>query len=370
MKRLLTTTALVAFAALPVAAQTADAPQTGSTAQTGQAQSTDHSGRSQGPMVPGESFHASDLLGKRILMQQQGSAQAGGQTDMQGARTSAPPTGTARSISPGVSPGVSPGAQSDPLTGPQTGQVTDPSVGGTGVTRPRQPQSMAGGSMRAQGRDGMRMVGVISDVILNAGGDAVALIVDAGGYLGTAANEIRIPLEDVRFVIDPHADRQPADIQDRLPVGDTFTVVYTGNPETFRESAPYDETRATEAGEMRGAAQWDDAGQGGQQDVPVSQITTEDLLGAAVYGTGNEWIAEISELVLGEDAEIQSVIIDVGGFLSMETKLVALPMDEVRVRIEQRPRTRAYATDDLRVYVPYTEEQLEAMDRWDNNSDL
>ncbi|MFU8865292.1 MAG: PRC-barrel domain-containing protein [Rhodobacterales bacterium] len=427
MKRLLMTTSLVAFAALPVAAQTTDAPQTGTTAQTGQVQTMDQAQQGQGEMVLGESFQASDLIGKRIFMEQQGGGQAGAQTQ----------TDFQTGVAPGAAPGVAPGTQTPPQTGAATQGTgvaqTDPTVGGTTATQPGQPGSMAGAPMRGQARDGMQMVGVIRDVILNADGDADGLIVDAGGYLGTAANEIRISMDEVRFVPDHHAgqrqtgaaqtgqtetgqtqtgqtqtgqtetgqtgqaqtgQQQPGAAQTgqtetgqtgqtqmgqqqtgqpqtgQQPVGDAFTVIYTGDAETFQQAQPYDQSTATNAGEIRGSTQWGQAEQRQQREIQFSDLTTDELLGAPVYGTRNEWIAEVSELALGEDGEIESVIIDVGGFLGIGTKPVALPMEEVQLRVDHANQTRAFTSDELRAYVPYTEEQLEAMEEWHNPSNL
>ncbi|MFN7004465.1 MAG: PRC-barrel domain-containing protein [Roseinatronobacter sp.] len=415
MKRLLMTTSLVAFTALPVAAQTTDAPQTDAPAQTGQAQTgqaqtgqaqtMDTAQQGQDQMVLGESFQASDLIGKRIFMEQQAGAQAGAQTGAQaGAQTDAQ-TG----VAPEAAPGVAPGTQTEPQAGAATEGAgvaqTDPTVGGT--TQPGQPGTMAGDPMGAQSRDGMQMVGVIRDVILNADGDADGLIVDAGGYLGTASNEIRISIEDVRFVPDHHAgERQSGQQQtgqqqtgqqqtgqaetgqmqtdqqqtgqtgtdqmqaDQQPVGDAFTVIYSGDAEAFQQAQPYDESTATNAGEIRGSAQWGQAEQRQQREIEFSELTTDELLGAPVYGTRNEWIAEVSELALGEDGEIQSVIIDVGGFLGIGTKPVALPLEEVQLRVDHGGQTGAFATNDLRAYVPYTEEQLDAMEEWESTSNL
>lgn len=425
MKRLLMTTSLVAFTALPVAAQTTDAPQTDAPAQTGQAQTgqaqtgqartgqaqtMDTAQQGQDQMVLGESFQASDLIGKRIFMEQQAGAQTGAQTEAQ--------TDFQTGVAPGAAPGVAAGTQTPPESGAATQGTgvaqTDPTVGGT-TTQPGQPGSMAGAPMQGQTRDGMQMVGVIRDVILNADGDADGLIVDAGGYLGTAANEMRLSMDDVRFVPDHHAGQQQAGQQQmgqqqsdqqqtgaaqtgaaqtgqtetgqtgqaqtgqpqtgqpqtgQQPVGDAFTVIYTGDAQAFQQSQPFDQSTATNAGEIRGSAQWGQAEQRQQREIEFSELTTDELLGAPVYGTRNEWIAEVSELALGEDGEIQSVIIDVGGFLGIGTKPVALPLEEVQLRVDHGGQTGAFATNDLRAYVPYTEEQLDAMEEWESTSNL
>lgn len=318
MKSLFMTTALVAFTALPVMAKTTDSAQTGAAPQSGQ---TQPQAQDQSPIVLGESVQISDLIGKRVFMARHAEVQ--------------------------------PGTEQDLSTRTQTNQ------GGTGfgdTVNRAQPD-----------RDQPQMVGVIRDVILNADGDAEGLIIDAGGYLGIAANEIRLPMQYVNLVPDTQLDwqqtGQQAGQQEQASLQDAeaFSVVYTGEPEAFQQSERFDEAQSTAAGETRGSGTW---GQADQQprEVNFSDVSTEELLGAPVYGSQNEWIAEVSELSLGQNGEIENVIIDVGGFLGIGTKPVALTMQDVQLR--------AYGGNELRAYVPYTEEELDRMETWESDSNL
>lgn len=342
MKHLLMTTALVAFTALPVTAQT------NSTAQSGQTQTE----AQQNQMVLGETFQASDLIGKRLFMPMQDGANA--QMDNQ-AGTQTAPQGDAP-----VNDQAD--ADAEPETGLQTGEVENNTTVNND-TAMNNTDRMNGDAMMGQNRDNWQMVGQIRDVILNVDGDAEGLVIDAGGFLGMNASELRLSMQDIRFVPDQRGDMQAQEQGDNAA---NFSVVYTGDRAALEGAEPFDEARATEMGETRATASWSDEDraqrQERQQEVNISELTTEELIGAPVYGSENEWLGEVSELAMGENGEINNVIIDVGGFLGIGEKPVALSMDEVQLRVHDN--------DELRAYVPYTENELDAMETWESDTDL
>ncbi|MFU8863880.1 MAG: PRC-barrel domain-containing protein [Rhodobacterales bacterium] len=370
-------TAIVALTSLPVTAQITDNVQTGDAAQSGQAQ-TQMQGQLQAQMELRENVEAADLIGKRIFMSRQAARQQGQETD-QPASEAGTSTGTGGVQVPPQAGGgtdAQPGTEQDLATETQLDQngtdgmqVTPPTADGTDA-RPGTRQDLAtqtqldqSGSMSGSGEDRPRMVGVITDVILNADGDAVGLVIDAGGYLGIAANEIRLPMEDVSFVPDHQLGLQPMGQQEAASAQEpvAFSVVYIGDPAAFQLSENFDEAQSAELGETRGSASW---GQPEQdwQEISISAVTPDELLGAPVYGSQNEWIAQISELSLDQNVQVENVIVDVGGFLGTGTKPVALPIEDVQLRV--------YGGTELRAYIPYTEVQLDDMEAWESDSDL
>jgi hypothetical protein len=115
--------------------------------------------------------------------------------------------------------------------------------------------------------------------------------------------------------------------------------------------------RASEDARLAG---WiDESPQRQEEPVDWSNLTTEDVLGAAVYGSNNEWIGDLSELHLADDGQVEGAIIDVGGFLGIGEKPVEMALDQVEVR-------RA-ATGQIRAYVSATEEELEELPTWRNS---
>ena len=85
-----------------------------------------------------------------------------------------------------------------------------------------------------------------------------------------------------------------------------------------------------------------------------ADLTADRLTGTPVYDATDEWVGEVSDLVLAESGQVQAVVVDIGGFLGIGEKPVALELNQVDV-------LRGTAGDDLRIYVSYTEEEMEAM---------
>ena len=55
--------------------------------------------------------------------------------------------------------------------------------------------------------------------------------------------------------------------------------------------------------------------------------------GTPIYAAGDDWddIGEISDLVLSKDGKVEAVLVDIGGFLGMGEKSVAVAMDQLHI---------------------------------------
>ncbi|TNC48738.1 PRC-barrel domain containing protein [Rubellimicrobium rubrum] len=86
----------------------------------------------------------------------------------------------------------------------------------------------------------------------------------------------------------------------------------------------------------------------------AEDFTADRLQGAAVYGANDERIGEVGEIVLSEDGQVSDLVIDVGGFLGIGEKPVAMAMDSIEL-------LRQEGGEEIRVYVTQTEEELNAL---------
>ncbi|UYV38265.1 PRC-barrel domain-containing protein [Rhodobacteraceae bacterium D3-12] len=86
-------------------------------------------------------------------------------------------------------------------------------------------------------------------------------------------------------------------------------------------------------------------------------ITAETLTGTEVYDSKNVWIGEVSEVLMTDDMKVEKAVIDVGGFLGIGEKPVALELDKLNV-------LRSTEGDDMRVHVTLSKAELEAMDTY------
>ena len=85
----------------------------------------------------------------------------------------------------------------------------------------------------------------------------------------------------------------------------------------------------------------------------VAALTAEDLEGSYVYGANDETVGEIGALVMGDNGEVGQVVINVGGFLGIGEKPVAVTWDELQIMKNAQG-------DDFRIYIDSSEEALEA----------
>ena len=120
--------------------------------------------------------------------------------------------------------------------------------------------------------------------------------------------------------------------------------------------------RPTPPADPAAPAATDDDHDGGDRQVdadrnPGSRIRAEELIGTTVYGADDDNIGEISDIVLTEDGKVDADIIDVGGFLGIGEKPVAVGIDKL-----------AFMTDKdgkKYLYTNFTKEQLEAQPAYD-----
>lgn len=95
-------------------------------------------------------------------------------------------------------------------------------------------------------------------------------------------------------------------------------------------------------------------------EMPADQIRGEELVGTTVYGANDANVGEIGDVVLTADGKVDAVIIDVGGFLGIGEKEVAVGMDKL-----------AFMTDadgNKYLYTAFTEEQLNAAPAYDQSN--
>ena len=87
----------------------------------------------------------------------------------------------------------------------------------------------------------------------------------------------------------------------------------------------------------------------------ASGYSVKDLLGKTIVGPDGKEIAQVGDLVIGPDDTIKRVVVDVGGFLGIGAKPVAIDIDQI-----QKP---ADGRGDLRTSL--TKDQLAALPRYD-----
>ena len=92
-------------------------------------------------------------------------------------------------------------------------------------------------------------------------------------------------------------------------------------------------------------------------ELPATDIRAEEMVGTKVYGADDANVGEIGDVVLTADGKVDAYIIDVGGFLGVGEKEVAVGSDNL-----------AFMTDkdgNKYLYTTFTKDQLNAAATYD-----
>jgi sporulation protein YlmC with PRC-barrel domain len=204
-------------------------------------------------------------------------------------------------------------------------------------------------------------IGEINDILLDENGDVKAVILGVGGFLGMGERDVSVSMDSIKVL------RSEDDADDRFLVVTTSKEMLEQAPEFERpmdEDMDRAETDHSATSEMDKEARAEDrtmltrptVAYEGYSDADVEDmqaLTAEDLEGSYVYGANNETVGEVDSLILGDDGQINEVVINVGGFLGLGEKPVAVTWDELQV-------LKNAEGDDFRIYIDSSEEALEA----------
>jgi sporulation protein YlmC with PRC-barrel domain len=87
-------------------------------------------------------------------------------------------------------------------------------------------------------------------------------------------------------------------------------------------------------------------------------VSAEQLLGATVYSSDQQNIGEVGDVRLAADGgEVDAMIVDIGGFLGIGAKPVAIGFEDLTIRKDEG--------DAFYVYTDFTREELESAPGYD-----
>jgi hypothetical protein len=91
----------------------------------------------------------------------------------------------------------------------------------------------------------------------------------------------------------------------------------------------------------------------GYQAAQATELTADKLTGARVYGPKDEDVGEINRIILDNNGQVERVVLDVGGFLGVGERQIAVTMDELNI-------VKNAKGDDFRVYIDANQANLKA----------
>lgn len=91
-----------------------------------------------------------------------------------------------------------------------------------------------------------------------------------------------------------------------------------------------------------------DINRDGYKAAEMTELTADKLEGARVYGPNDEDVGEVNRLILDNNGQVQRIVLDVGGFLGMGEREIAVTPDELNiVRTDDGSEFRVYVDSNL-----------------------
>lgn len=251
-------------------------------------------------------------------------------------------------------------------------------------------------------------IGKVNDLVIDASGAVDQIIVGVGGFLGIGQKNVVLDYGEIdwaerdgdRWIVvnttkeqleaQPEFDRRPYDpapAPATTAMAPNDTIGTAPAPADDMAAAPVEETAPAPSDDMAAAPDGGRLADPGTDttaqapadtavapdqtetaaidrstltEVPVDQIRGEELAGTTVYGANDENVGEIGDVVLTQDGQVDAVIIDVGGFLGIGEKEVAVGMDKLSFMTD--------ADGNKYLYTAFTEEQLNAAPAYDEST--
>ena len=200
-------------------------------------------------------------------------------------------------------------------------------------------------------------IGDVNDIVLSPNGEAEAVVVGVGGFLGIGEKDVAVDFERITW-----AER------------DGTRWLTTNATKEELENAPAfdrsmfeveDETTSldikTVTDEIKDMASVSKKADEGQAVTQAEVANADDLIGAPAFGVKNEELGEVSDVIVTDKGMIKSYIIDVGGFLGIGEKPIAMDARKIEIRKN--------SDGEFRIYTAYTQKQLEALPDYTGKAD-
>ncbi|GAA2832672.1 PRC-barrel domain protein [Aminobacter aminovorans] len=238
--------------------------------------------------------------------------------------------------------------------------------------------------------DDAENIGNVNDIVLTADGKADQLVIGVGGFLGIGEKNVAVSFDkfdwaekngDRWLVMSttkeqlqalPDFDRRayepaPATAAATDPAAPATdqTAQAPVAPATPDAATPPATDQTAQVPATPDAATADDTktaaiDKSTLKELPAADLRAEELMGTTVYGADDANIGEIGDILMSADGKIDAYVIDVGGFLGMGEKKVAVGSDNLAFMVDADGKKYLYTT--------FTKEQLEGQPAYDASS--
>lgn len=234
--------------------------------------------------------------------------------------------------------------------------------------------SLMGHSVYNSASEGAERIGEIDDAVVGEDGAIKAVIIGVGGFLGMGEKDVAVDFDRLSFEKTGDGDEYrlvSALTKDELEKAGSYEAPERDtrlDDKVRKEStvnnlpasstvAAVDKDATTTATEPRDSRE---VFMEGRTKLGSEKIEAETLDGAWAYDTSYNHIGEVGEVLVTADGKIDAMVIDVGGFLGLGEKPVAMAFKEIELYRNE--------SDEISVIVPYSEEQLDSATAYDSDT--
>ncbi len=222
----------------------------------------------------------------------------------------------------------------------------------------------------APGDDGEE-IGTINDMVVTSGVGLSAVVIGVGGVLGIGAKDVAVAFDQLTWAEREDGSRRwvLAVTPDVLATAPAFiwadSEEVTGEPALSPDEeeaqlqdgdpndVPVDPDLTTDLPEATNSS----AEREGFTAIDALDFRPEQLRGIGVYGINDELIGSIGDVVVAPDGSVDAVIVDVGGFLGLGAKPVAVGADNLIISED--------ITGQRYLFISTSREQLETQPPFD-----
>jgi sporulation protein YlmC with PRC-barrel domain len=211
-------------------------------------------------------------------------------------------------------------------------------------------------------------IGDINDLVVDANGDIAAVVIGVGGFLGVGEKDVAVDYKELqqtkagdgsfRYVLPTTADAlkaAPEFVYEDENAAQQATNVDANNTQVATPPAN-NQVATAPANNDQGAA----IDRSKLKTIDPTTLTTDDMKGIAVYGVNDEQIGTIGDFVLNAEGKVDAVIVDVGGFLGLGRKPVAVGFDNLNFSADDN--------NNRYLFINATKDQLEAQPEFNRDT--
>lgn len=248
-----------------------------------------------------------------------------------------------------------------------------------------------------------KTIGNVNDLVMASDGRAEAVLIGVGGFLGIGEKQVAVDFRQLTWVnVDGEkrlvlnateeqlknapafdtamlkANAQPQDANAQVQTNNTQAQTNTqvqpvapAQPQADAQSNTSTQTQTTTAvpaqdnkansnaananaqaqtnANSNSAVAVTNQAQGLNQ-VDLATLTADTVLGARVHDGNNDDIGEVGDVLMSSKNKIEAYVVDVGGFLGLGEKPVAIDAKNVKIMSD--------ANGNLIIFTPFTQDQL------------